>query len=135
LASASREPGECTPTTKARTQQLAAVLLELGGGVAAARADADAALTALAEADARHQMEKRRLVSEFEAQYACLEAAAQAEAVGAAGAIAARERLEAQLATAMAQLQQLEAGYELSHAMLASKDQQIAALRMLAERR
>jgi hypothetical protein len=103
--------------------------------MAAARADADAALTALAEADARHQMEKRRLVSEFEAQYACLEAAAQAEAVGAAGAIAARERLEAQLATAMAQLQQLEAGYELSHAMLASKDQQIAALRMLAERR
>ena len=103
--------------------------------MAAARADADAALTALADADARHQMEKRRLVSEFEAQYACLEAAAQAEAVGAAGAIAARERLEAQLATAMAQLQQLEAGYELSHAMLASKDQQIAALRMLAERR
>ena len=103
--------------------------------MAAARADADAALTALAEADARHQMEKRRLVSEFEAQYACLEAAAQAEAVGAAGAIAAREHLEAQLATAMAQLQQLEAGYELSHAMLASKDQQIAALRMLAERR
>ena len=103
--------------------------------MAAARADADAALTALAEADARHQMEKRRLVSEFEAQYACLEAAAQAEAVGAAGAIAARERLEAQLAMAMAQLQQLEAGYELSHAMLASKDQQIAALRMLAERR
>ena len=116
-------------------REVEAEVEECAERMAAARADADAALTALAEAEARYQMEKRRLVSEFEAQYACLEAAAQAEADGAAGAIAARERLEAQLATAMAQLQQLEAGYELSHAMLASKDQQIAALRMLAERR
>ena len=116
-------------------REVEAEVEECAERMAAARADADAALTALAEAEARYQVEKRRLVSEFEAQYACLEAAAQAEADGAAGAIAARERLEAQLATAMAQLQQLEAGYELSHAMLASKDQQIAALRMLAERR
>ena len=100
-----------------------------------ARDEADAALGALNDAEARYADEARRIESSWKARYAKLEEAAQAEADGAAGLLAERKALDTRLHAAAEQLHALNAGYELSQAMNASKDQQIAALQMLLNQR